>query len=174
MYIQDRFGSYRSIEWTKTDWNCTRYSIITCFAQTSDSLARLTQTLSRMPDNHLKGHHFGTLEKIQTAVTDQLKAIPISEFHQCYEDWKKRFQRCVASEGSYFEGDNVEFNREEGGGKEAELLNAVPLCLDQQSFSPTNLGRVDEEMASPGRGLSQPMRLQLRIISGLITCRLHF
>ncbi|GFU53533.1 transposable element Tcb2 transposase [Trichonephila clavipes] len=24
MYIQDRFGSYRSIELTKTDWNCTR------------------------------------------------------------------------------------------------------------------------------------------------------
>ncbi|GFX47363.1 putative mariner transposase [Trichonephila clavipes] len=53
--------------------------------------------------NHLKGHHFGTLENIQTAVTDQLKAIPISEFHQCYEEWKKRLQRCVASEG-----DNVE------------------------------------------------------------------
>ncbi|GFW98064.1 putative transposase [Trichonephila clavipes] len=58
--------------------------------------------------NHLKGHHFGTLENIQMAVTDQLKAIPISEFHQCYEEWKKRLQRCVASEGSYFEGDNVE------------------------------------------------------------------
>ncbi|GFT27308.1 uncharacterized protein TNCV_5140831 [Trichonephila clavipes] len=58
--------------------------------------------------NHLKGHHFGTLENIQTAVTDQLKAIPTSEFHQCYEEWKKRLQRCVASEGSYFEGDNVE------------------------------------------------------------------
>ncbi|GFX98368.1 putative transposase [Trichonephila clavipes] len=58
--------------------------------------------------NHLKGHHFGTLENIKTAVTDQLQAIPISEFHQCYEEWKKRLQRCVASEGSYFEGDNVE------------------------------------------------------------------
>ncbi|GFX80028.1 putative transposase [Trichonephila clavipes] len=58
--------------------------------------------------NHLKGHHFGTLESIQTAVTNQLKAIPISKFHQCYEEWKKRLQRCVASEGSYFEGDNVE------------------------------------------------------------------
>ncbi|GFV26253.1 putative transposase [Trichonephila clavipes] len=57
--------------------------------------------------NHLKGHSFGTLENIQTAVTDQLKAIPISEFHQCYEEWKKRLQRCVASEDSYFEGDNV-------------------------------------------------------------------
>ncbi|GFV40701.1 putative mariner transposase [Trichonephila clavipes] len=54
--------------------------------------------------NHLKGHHFGTLENIQTAVTDQLNAIPISEFPQCYEEWKKRLQRCVASEGSYFEG----------------------------------------------------------------------
>ncbi|GFY26635.1 putative transposase [Trichonephila clavipes] len=58
--------------------------------------------------NHLKGHHFGTLENIQMAVIDQLKAIPISKFHQCYEEWKKRLQRCVASEGSYFEGDNVE------------------------------------------------------------------
>ncbi|GFX11260.1 putative transposase [Trichonephila clavipes] len=61
--------------------------------------------------NLLKGHHFGTLENIQTAVTDQLKAIPISEFHQCYEEWKKRLQCCVASEGSYFEGDNVKLYR---------------------------------------------------------------
>ncbi|GFW72682.1 hypothetical protein TNCV_3799101 [Trichonephila clavipes] len=44
MYIQARFGSYRSIEVTKTDWNCTRKSIFTCFAQTSDRLPRLTQT----------------------------------------------------------------------------------------------------------------------------------
>ncbi|GFY28109.1 hypothetical protein TNCV_4394431 [Trichonephila clavipes] len=43
------------------------------------------------------------------AITDQLKAIPISEFHQCYEEWEKRLQRCVASEGNYFEGDNAEF-----------------------------------------------------------------
>ncbi|GFV68301.1 uncharacterized protein TNCV_2203321 [Trichonephila clavipes] len=45
--------------------------------------------------NTLKGHHFGTLEDIRTAVTDQLKAIPISEFYQCYEEWKKRHQRRV-------------------------------------------------------------------------------
>ncbi|GFX39650.1 uncharacterized protein TNCV_2103941 [Trichonephila clavipes] len=57
---------------------------------------------------HLKGGDFGTLENIQMAVTDQLEAIPISQIHQCYEEWKKRLQCCVASEGSYFEGDNVE------------------------------------------------------------------
>ncbi|GFT58689.1 putative transposase [Trichonephila clavipes] len=67
-----------------------------------------TSTSQRPKKNHLKGHHFGTLENIQTAVTDQLKAIPISEFHECYEEWKKRLQRCVASEGSCFEGDNDE------------------------------------------------------------------
>ncbi|GFX26447.1 uncharacterized protein TNCV_950451 [Trichonephila clavipes] len=58
---------------------------------------------------HVKGHHFGTQENIQTIVTDQLKAIPTYGFHQCYEEWKKRLQRCVPSDGSYFEGDNVEF-----------------------------------------------------------------
>ncbi|GFT55845.1 transposable element Tcb2 transposase [Trichonephila clavipes] len=50
MCIQDRLGSYRSIESIKTDWNCMRYSIITCFAQTSNSLARPTQMLAKMPD----------------------------------------------------------------------------------------------------------------------------
>ncbi|GFW71820.1 hypothetical protein TNCV_4658681 [Trichonephila clavipes] len=49
------------------------------------------------------------MENIQTTLTDQLKAIPISQFYQCYREWKKRLQRCVASEGSYFEEDNVEF-----------------------------------------------------------------
>lgn len=54
---------------------------------------------------HLKGHRFGTLDNVQKAVTDQLKAIPISAFHHSYEEWKTRLQRCVASEGCYFEGD---------------------------------------------------------------------
>lgn len=58
--------------------------------------------------NYLKGNHFGTVEKIQTAVTDQLKVISVSEFQHCYKEWKKRLQRCVASEGSYFEGGNIE------------------------------------------------------------------
>jgi hypothetical protein len=49
-----------------------------------------------------------TVENIQTAVTDQLKVIPVLEFQHCYKEWKKRLQRCVASKGSYFEDDNIE------------------------------------------------------------------
>ncbi|GFU49844.1 uncharacterized protein TNCV_4686121 [Trichonephila clavipes] len=82
--------------------------------------------------NHLKGHHFGTLEIIQTAVTDQLKAIPISEFHQCYEEWKIRLQRCVASEGSYSEGDNIElyvyWNKQEKRNRSHYLIYTPRIC----------------------------------------------
>jgi len=56
---------------------------------------------------HLKGCHFGTVENIEKAVTDQLKAIPVSDFQSCYEEWE-RLRRCVASQGNYFEGDKLD------------------------------------------------------------------
>ena len=56
---------------------------------------------------HLKGRHFGTVENIEKAVTDQLKAIPVSDYQRCYEEWKQRLRRCVASQGNYFEGDKL-------------------------------------------------------------------
>ncbi|GFW15959.1 putative transposase [Trichonephila clavipes] len=96
--------------------NKQRCAIKSCLRlghNTTETFAKLQQAYGDgvLPrdQNHLKRHYFGTQENIKTAVTDQLKAIPISEFHKCYEEWKKRLQRCVASEGSYFEGDNVEF-----------------------------------------------------------------
>jgi len=39
---------------------------------------------------HLKGQHFGTLENIQSSVTDELKTIPVTEFQNCYKQWKHR------------------------------------------------------------------------------------
>ena len=33
---------------------------------------------------HLKGRHFGTVEHIEKALTDQLKAIPVSDYQRCY------------------------------------------------------------------------------------------
>jgi len=56
---------------------------------------------------YLNGRHFWTLENIKKAVTGQLKAIPVSDFQHCYKDWK-RLQRCVASQGNYFEGGKLD------------------------------------------------------------------
>ena len=57
---------------------------------------------------HLKGRHFGTVENIEKAVTDQLKVIPVSDYQRCYEEWEQRLRRCVASQGNYFEGDKLD------------------------------------------------------------------
>jgi len=58
--------------------------------------------------NHLKGCHFGTLDNIQNSVTGELKAIPAEAFQHCYEQWKQCLCRCVAAQGNYFEGDNLD------------------------------------------------------------------
>jgi hypothetical protein len=58
---------------------------------------------------HLKGCHFGTVDNIQKVVTDQLGALPHEEFQHCYREWEQCLRRCVASQGNYFEGDNVDF-----------------------------------------------------------------
>jgi transposase len=58
--------------------------------------------------NYLKGRHLGTLDNIQKNVTDELKGIPAEVFQHCYEQWKQRLRRCVAAQGNYFEGDNVD------------------------------------------------------------------
>jgi len=58
--------------------------------------------------NHLKGRHFGTLDNIQKRVTDELKGIPAEAFQHCYEQWKQCLRHCVAAQGNYFEGDNLD------------------------------------------------------------------
>jgi len=57
--------------------------------------------------NHLKGRHFGTLDNIQN-VTDETKGIQAEAFHHCYEQWKQLLRRCVAAQGNYFEGYNLD------------------------------------------------------------------
>jgi hypothetical protein len=45
---------------------------------------------------NLKGHHFGTLTNVQTAATQALNTLTV-------EEWKNHWERCVHSQGSYFE-----------------------------------------------------------------------
>ena len=65
--------------------------------------------------NHILMHmdkelnkHSGMVENIEKAVTDQLKAIPVSDFQCCYEEWEQHLRRCVASQGNYFEGHKLD------------------------------------------------------------------
>jgi hypothetical protein len=47
-----------------------------------------------------KGHHFGI-------VTDKLRILTENDFRYFSNQWKERWNHCVTSQGSYFEGDNL-------------------------------------------------------------------
>jgi hypothetical protein len=45
---------------------------------------------------------------IMNIITNELKAIPQTSFEQCFKKCKKkRRERCIAANGSYFIGDKV-------------------------------------------------------------------
>ena len=55
----------------------------------------------------LKGRHFQTIEEIQENATRELRAITESAFQEAFQKLKKRWERCIASRGDYFEGDSA-------------------------------------------------------------------
>ncbi|UYV79233.1 hypothetical protein LAZ67_17001679 [Cordylochernes scorpioides] len=36
-----------------------------------------------------------------------MKAIPKTDYQRCFANWKKRWLKCIAANGDYFEGDNL-------------------------------------------------------------------
>jgi len=55
----------------------------------------------------LKGRHFDTFDDSKKNSTEFF-AILKEAFQKAFQTWKKRWKRCVASEGNYFEGDKLE------------------------------------------------------------------
>ena len=55
----------------------------------------------------LKGRRFTAIDDFKSASLKELKAIPKIKFEKCFEGWKKRWHKCIISNGDYFEGDNI-------------------------------------------------------------------
>jgi hypothetical protein len=53
----------------------------------------------------LKGRHFETVSDIQRESQAVLDSIKENDFHSAFEAWKKHWDRCICSQGDYFEGD---------------------------------------------------------------------
>ena len=53
----------------------------------------------------MKGKRFVSIEEVKQKSAEGLKCISNSEFKNCFEQWKKRLDKCIAVSGSYFEGD---------------------------------------------------------------------
>jgi len=54
----------------------------------------------------LKGRHFDDIDDIRSSTTAALKTIAQNHFQNCFEGWTRRWHRCIASQGEYFEGDH--------------------------------------------------------------------
>jgi len=55
----------------------------------------------------LKGRRFQTVEEIQQNAIRELRAITESAFREAFQQWKKRWERCIGSRGDCFEGDSA-------------------------------------------------------------------
>jgi hypothetical protein len=45
--------------------------------------------------------------EIQENAIRELRVITESAFQEAFQQWKKRWERCIASRGDYFEGDSA-------------------------------------------------------------------
>jgi hypothetical protein len=53
----------------------------------------------------LKGRRFETVSDIQRESQVMLDSIKENDSHGAFEEWRKRRDRCIHSQGDYFEGD---------------------------------------------------------------------
>ena len=53
----------------------------------------------------LKGKCFANVQEVKQKMAEALKGIKIDKFKTCFEQWKKSLNRCIVSNGEYFEGD---------------------------------------------------------------------
>lgn len=54
---------------------------------------------------HMKGRCFDTVEEIEAESQRVLDTITRTDFQQCMESWKNRWDRCLLAQGNYFDGD---------------------------------------------------------------------
>jgi hypothetical protein len=57
--------------------------------------------------SYLKSSVFFEHAEIQENAIRELRSITESAFQEAFQQWKKRWERCIASRGDYFEGDSA-------------------------------------------------------------------
>lgn len=56
----------------------------------------------------LKGERFDNVDAIKRDVAVRLRQLTQQDFLYCYEQWKSRWNKCIRSQGHYFEGDKFD------------------------------------------------------------------
>ena len=51
-----------------------------------------------------KGKRFANVEETKQKTAEAVIGIKMNKFKNCFEQWRKSLDRCIASNGEYFEG----------------------------------------------------------------------
>ena len=54
------------------------------------------------------GAALGNVTAIEREVTSLLKGLREEEFQGCFQQWKRKWDKCIVSNGEYFEGDHID------------------------------------------------------------------
>jgi len=61
-----------------------------------------------VPPEPMKGERFDDVEAIKKKKSlEELKSIPEEGFQRAILQWKRRWEKCTATQGEYFGGDTV-------------------------------------------------------------------
>jgi hypothetical protein len=75
----------------------------------SPDLARDDLFLFLKHKSTLKGRRFESIEEIEENSLTELRAIPEKSFQDCFQNWKKRWERWIKSGAEYFEGNKADW-----------------------------------------------------------------
>jgi hypothetical protein len=53
----------------------------------------------------MKGKGFADVSEVKKKTLEVLNNISTEEFQKCFQQWEKRWYKCIESKGEYFEGD---------------------------------------------------------------------
>jgi len=57
----------------------------------------------------MKGKRFSDVAKVKKKTTEALSSVTTDEFKKRFEQWSKRLDKCISSNGEYFEGNQKLF-----------------------------------------------------------------
>ena len=58
----------------------------------------------------LRGTRYSTRDEVMEKSKMALMATPQTDYKKCLEGWIKRWNKCVAVDGEYFERDNIDYD----------------------------------------------------------------
>jgi hypothetical protein len=56
----------------------------------------------------LRGQNLGDVTTIKSEMTSLLNSLREAEFQGCFQQWKQRWDKCIVSNGEYFEGNHID------------------------------------------------------------------